>query len=336
MELQCRSDVDFRERVSRNRRLWLEKLAGMLEECMADSFADYKEMLLEDAQQRLKILQAEIVQKLDEPASCEELFQQVRSLETAGFVNRKAEVFFQTLREREKMCTEAVAGLLLGRDAGYEECAKSKNGREGFRTELLPEPDPLLWKEREAIKEKKSCLNEEIERLMRAKEEAETSFRELVRRNAETRAQMEKEKPEIRYTARKVRREGFLGFVAGLFGIMRTETVADDSELCRWKERAEALQREYDLSVREGSDRIEELKGNWHKKEEEYDRLDTEQRKLEKTLSDQMKNAVLGELEAFLYGESGLFDQAVAEAEANFKQNAERIRAAVWEEYQGR
>ncbi len=49
-----------------------------------------------------------------------------------------------------------------------------------------------------------------------------------------------------------------------------------------------------------------------------------------------MKNAVLGELEAFLYGESGLFDQAVAEAEANFKQNAERIRAAVWEEYQGR
>ena len=98
----------------------------------------------------------------------------------------------------------------------------------------------------------------------------------------------------------------------------------------------DAVQKEYDEQARETNERIEALKNGGREKEGEYDRLDTVQKQMEKKFREQTRREVLEELEVFLYGEGGLFDQAADGVERNFKKNAEGIRTGLWEEYQRR
>ena len=60
------------------------------------------------------------------------------------------------------------------------------------------------------------------------------------------------------------------------------------------------------------------------------------QKQLEKKFREQIKKVILEELEAFLYGEGGLFDQETAGVERDFQLSAEKIRGMVWKEYQNR
>mgnify|MGYP002516079492 CR=1 FL=1 len=334
MELQGRTEGIFQEKVDRCRKVQMEKLAGMLDGYMVDALADYKELLMEDIQEQLKILQAEIEEKVSGPDTWDEIRRQVDSGETAGFVDRKTAEFQQMFRRKEKVCVDVVQRLFLGADAGYE-YREEPLEQEGFVLDVTG-PDPEDRKELDAVREKKALLSEEIEKIMKDKEETENTFRELVHRNAEIRARMEEEKPAIRYTTRRVRREGFFGFLVDLFGKAQMETVTDDSELCQWQERVDAVQKEYDEQARETNERIEALKNGWREKEGEYDRLDTVQKQMEKKFREQTRREVLEELEVFLYGEGGLFDQAADGVERNFKKNAEGIRTGLWEEYQRR
>ena len=57
---------------------------------------------------------------------------------------------------------------------------------------------------------------------------------------------------------------------------------------------------------------------------------------MEKRLRDMLKAELLEELEVFLRGEGGLFDQASAAIEKDLNLNAGKIRDQVWAEYQKR
>lgn len=330
MDLQLRADEEFLKKIDKSRKIHKEKLMGILDEYIQECFADYKELLMEDIQSHLKELQSEAEQKISGPGTYAEIRRQVDTLETADFVRRKTAEFYHILTEKEKTCVDAVQRLVSG--AGTDcDFVEAETASAEFGMEVLPEPDPADQSALEEIQEKKSRLNADIDDTIKKKEEAENTFRELVHKNAEMQAKMEAEKPEIKYITRKVRREGVIGFLVDLFGKAQTETITDDSEFCRWQEQVNALQKEYELQAREGNERIEELKNDWHEKEEEYDRLDTAQKQLEKKLREQARRAVLEELEVFLYGEDGLFDSAAEHVEHNFRLNAEKIRTAAWE-----
>ena len=101
MELQGRTEGIFQEKVDRCRKVQMEKLAGMLDGYMVDALADYKELLMEDIQEQLKILQAEIEEKVSGPDTWDEIRMQVVSGETAGFVDRKTAEFQQMFRRKE-------------------------------------------------------------------------------------------------------------------------------------------------------------------------------------------------------------------------------------------
>lgn len=331
MNLRSRAEEEFLKKTDRIRKVHKEKLMGILDEYIRECFEDYRELLMEDIQSQLKELQAEAERKISEPGTYEEIRRQVDSLETADFVRGKTSEFYRILKEKEKVCADSLQKLVVGADT---DCSFAEAGTAPaeFELEALPEADLSDRKALDEILEKKSRLSSDIDEIVRKKEEAEGAFRELVHKNAEVRAKMEAEKPEIKYITRRVRREGFIGFLVDLFGKAQTETITDDSEFCRWQEQVDALQKEYDLQAREENERIEELKNDWHEKEEEYDRLDTAQKQLEKKLKEQARRAVLEELEAFLYGEDGLFDSAAESVEHDFRLNAEKIRTAAWEE----
>lgn len=334
MELQGRTEGAFQEKVDRCRKTHMEKLAGMLNEYMVDGLADHKELLMEDIQEQLKILQAEIEEKISAPDTWDEIRRKVDSGEIAGFVDRKTADFHRMLDRKKRMCVDAVQKLFLGPEAGYAYQEEALEQEKFVPDVSGPLPDDQ--KELETIREKKALLSAGIGTVMKEKEETENAFRELVHKNAEVRAQMEEEKPAVRYITRRVRREGFFGFLVDLFGKAQTETITDDSELCRWQERVDAVQKEYDEQARETNERIEALKEDWREKEGEYDRLDTAQKQMEKKFREQTRRAVLEELEVFLYGEGGLFDQAADSVERDFRKNAEGIRTRLWEDYQKR
>ncbi len=335
MNLQIRTDGEFLEMVDRSKEIHLEKLIGMQDEFITDCFADYKELLLEELQGQLKQLQAEVGQKVSGSDTYDELRRQADSWEISGFVNSKTSELCQTFGKKKKICANAVLRLILGADTD-DELVTQKAGQTDFKMKAAVKPDLSEQEELHEICRKKSCLNEEIEKTVKEKEEAETAFRELVRKNAEIRAKMETEKPEIKYMTRRVRREGFFGFLVDLIGKARTETITDDSEYRGWQERVAEVQRAYDAKAREENDQIEKLKNEWHQREEEYDQLDTAQKQLEKKFKEQIKKGILEELEVFLYGEGGVFDQEMAGIESDFRLSAEKIRELVWKEYQNR
>lgn len=335
MSAQSRVDADFLAKAAKGRKVHLEKLMGVLDEYMADSFSDYKELLLSDLEMQVKRLQEEAEEKISEVRSYEELRRQVASWEITGFVNGKAADLHRALREKKKVCTDAVLKLLLGPDAAAD-YMEEKTEQADFRIRVSAGQNDSDEKELKRLQEERTALSEEIRGIEKEKEEAESAFRELVRQNAEIRARMEEERPAVKYLTKKIRREGFFGFLFDLLGKMKTETVIDDSELLKWQERVDEVQKEYDARAREENDRIETLKGCWREKEEAYDRLDTAQKQLEKRLREKLKAALLEELEVFLRGEGGLFDRASAGVAKDLDLNAGKIRDRLWEEYQKR
>lgn len=335
MNAQGRVDVEFLAKAAKGRKVHLEKLMGVLDEYMTDSFADYKELLLSDLEGQIRSLQEETEEKISEVSAYEELRRQIASWEITGFVNGKAEEVYRALKEKKKICTNGILRLLLGAEAETD-YVEEKTEYADFRSHALSRQNPEEEKELKRLQEERASLSEEIGRIEKEKEEAETAFRELVRQNAEIRARMEEERPAVKYLTKKIRREGFFGFLFDFLGKAKTETVVDDSELLKWQERVDEVQKEYDVKAGEENDRIETLKNNWREKEEAYDRLDTARRQLEKRLRDMLKAELLEELEVFLRGEGGLFDQASASIEKDLNLNAGRIRDQVWAEYQKR
>lgn len=92
MNAQGRVDVEFLAKAAKGRKVHLEKLMGVLDEYMTDSFADYKELLLSDLEGQIRSLQEETEEKISEVSAYEELRRQIASWEITGFVNGKADV----------------------------------------------------------------------------------------------------------------------------------------------------------------------------------------------------------------------------------------------------
>lgn len=329
------ADAEFLARAAENRKVHLERLTGILEEYLKEMFADDRELLQEDMKKWIDRLQTEVEQKISGFHTYEELSTPAASRDIADLAREKTDEFQNMLREKKKVCVRLAVKLLLGTDAGFdyvEEAAEQAD----FEIHTLPAPDAADEKKLLELEEERTRLGKEIERIEKEKEEAEICFRELVRQNAELRTKMEEERPEIKYLTRKIRREGFFGFLLDLLGKGKTETIEDDSELLKWQERVEEVQREYDAKARESNDRIEALKESWREKEEAYDRLDTAKKQLEKRFLEQLKIAFLEKLEEFLHGEGGFADRAAAGIERDLNRNAEKIRERIWNAYRQR
>lgn len=335
MSAQNNMDAVFLAKAAEGRKVHLERLMEVLDEYLKEVFADYKELLLEDTKEWIGKLQAETEQRISGAETYEELKSLAFSREITEFVDGKITGLFGELRGKEKVCSDMIAKLLLGSDADLAYAAEKAEPLD-FLMDVQSVLDLKEEQELSEIQRERMALSAGIEQTEKEKEETETAFRELVRQNAEVRSRMEAERPEVKYLTKRIRREGFFGFLVDLLGKAKTETIVDDSELVEWQKRVDEVQKEYDEKARNSNDRIEALKVSWREKEEQYDRLDTLQKQMVKRFKEQLRMAYLEGLEEHLHGEGGLSDHAAAVLERDLNRNAEKIRGVIWEEYRKR
>lgn len=325
MKLQYEKNAGFLERQNQAREKRLGKLAELLCGFVTEGFSEDHAMLQEELSKGLGLLKDEIRQQMDAISDFGEFCQYVQSCGLEKDVNRKLEEAVSVFEEKKALCAQMVYSLIPEIYVDYQPVkGEPETGSCSFQ-KLAGEELP--WKrELEDLQEKQSQMEEDIRKAEQERQEAETGFQELMRRNAAERAELEEKKPEIRYSKREIKREGFLGFLKDLFGKVQTETIADDSELRRWQEQVDRVQEGYDAQAREWNGRLEAAKEKVKELETEHGCLLSGQQELEKKIRTALQEKVQQELETCLYGEGGLSERLGKALERDMAQNADEIR----------
>lgn len=324
MELQNERNRDFLRRLNGDREAHFERLAELLNGFVTDRFHEYQLLLQEELQKELKLLQEETKRRMSAFHGIRELEEDILSRGLEGFVNGKMVEAVGVFEEKKLLCAETVYGLIPDSYVEYRPAWETFENVEFSMDEaFIP---GLPWRqELEDIREAKAQMKEEISRTELERQEAEAGFQELMHQNAAKRSELEKEKPEIKYITKVIRREGFFGFVKDLFGKPRTETITDDRELKEWQKQVETIQEGYDAQAREWNEKLEAIKKRKEEKESEYGRLVREQREAEDRIRTMLEEKVQEELEHCLYGEGGLSDRMKAALEHDMRQSAEEV-----------
>ncbi len=324
MELQNEGNRDFLRRLNEDREVYFEKLAELLNGFVADRFHEYQELLQEEVQKELKRLQEVTKKHMDGVQECRKLEEELLSHGLEAFVNEKITAVVSALEEKKRLCVKMIYGLIPDSYTEYQPVWEPF-GKIDFTISEAVVLEPSWKQELEEIQEAKAQTKEELDQAEQERREAEAGFQELMRQNAAKRSELEKEKPEIQYTTKVIRREGFLGFVKDLFGKPQTETIADDRAWKEWQKQVETIQKGYDLQAQEWNERLEIRKERKEAKETEYERLDGEQREAEARIRMLLENSVQEELERYLFGEEGLSDRMKEALERDMKQSAAEV-----------
>lgn len=324
MELQNERNRDFLRKLNDDRRVYFDRLEEILNSFVADCFREYEEVLHKELQKELNLLKDETIQRMSDFSEFEEFKEDILSHGLEGFVDEKITETVSVFEEKKRLCAKMICGLTPDSYVEYQpEWEMFENAR--FRisgTAVLELP----WKqELQDIRESKSKLQEEISQTEDEKRQTEAGFQELMRQNAAKRSEMEKEKPEIQYITKTIRREGFLGFLKDFFGKPQVEIITDDTALTEWQKQVETVQNGYDEQAREWNEKLEAIKEKQGLKKAEYSHLDTEQREIEDRIRIFLEDKVKEELEHYLCGKGGLSDRLKEALEHDMRQSAEEV-----------
>ena len=324
MELKHEKNQDFLRKLKGDKEARYEKLAEVLNSFVTDCFHEYQELLQEELHKEFLQLQDETKERMAGFPDYGELKGDILSHKLENFVNERIRAEISAFEEKKLLCADMIYRLIPDSYEEYQPVWEAfVNDR--FRIDKAVVLEIPWMQELEDIQETKAKIKEAIVQAETEGQETEAGFHELMRQNAAKRSELEKEKPEIQYTTKVIRREGFLGFIVDLFGKKQTETIADDSELCEWQKKVQEIQEGYDAQAREWNERLESIKERQKEKEAEYSRLDERQRELEVKTRTLLEDKVQKELEHYLHGEDGLSVQMIAALERDMGQCVEEI-----------
>ncbi len=324
MELQYERNHDFLRKLKGDKEAHFERLAEVLNSFVTDCFHEYQELLQGELQTEFLQLQEETKQRMSDFQGYGELKEDILSHKLEDFVNERVMATINAFEEKKMLCVDMIYGLIPDNYEEYQSVWEVFEN-DGFRIDEAMIQEIPWVQELEDIRETKVRMKEEISQVEKEGQETEAGFHELMRENAARRSELEKEKPEIQYTTKVIRREGFLGFVIDLFGKTQTETIADDSELCEWQKKVQAIQEGYDAQAREWNEKLESIKESQKEKEAEYSRLDERQSELEVKTRTLLEDKVQEQLGHYLYEEDGLSVQVKTVLERDMRQSAEEI-----------
>ena len=325
MKLQNKQNEEFlaRQKITREGRLG--KMAELLCRFVTDSFAEDQIMLKEELRKNLELLKDGIREHMDAIQDCNELRQYLTSCGLENHVNEKILELSVAFEEKKALCAEMIHSLIPEIYVDYHP-VQGEPEKGNIRLQKLAEEELPCRKELDDIQEKLAQTEEDIRRTEKERQETEAGFQDLMRQNAAERAKLEEEKPEIHYSTREIRREGFFGFLKDLFGKVQTGTIADDSELRQWQERVDRVQEGYDAQAREWNSRLEQVKERQKELETECGCLRAGLRETEEKIRTVLQEKAMQELEQYLFGEGGLSERMNAALELHMAENAQQDR----------
>lgn len=328
MKLQNKQNAEFLERQKITGEGRLEKMAKLLCRFVTDSFAEDQKILREELLKDLKLLKDGIREHVDAIQDYQELCQYLSSCGLEDYMNEKIRELSVAFEEKKTLCAEMICSLIPGNCADFHPI-QGEPEKGDVRLQKLAGEEMPCKKELDDIREKLAQTEEDIRRTEKERQETEEGFQDLMRRNAAERAKLEEEKPEIHYSTREIRREGFIGFLKDLFGKVQTETIADDSDLRRWQEQVDRVQEGYDAQAREWNDRLEQVKEKRKELEMEQGCLRTGFRETEEKIRTALQEKAQKELEGYLFGEGGFAERMNTALERHMAENAELVRGLV-------